>query len=249
MEHDLTLAAHRITLVPLALHHAPALLDLIDEGVWAGMTSPLPTTVADVEATIRTALTTPGRYAFAVLGTHESGRRRALSGQESTDVAAEQDATHAAAGLDAPGAPAGEDAPDVPAGQDATDATGAAENEHRTLRGTTSFYDVAPDQLRLEVGHTYYGRQWWGGPTNPACKLALLTHAFEVWGMYRVALRADSRNSRSIGAMRRLGAVSEGVLRGHRAAADGTRADTAYFSVLAPEWPAVRDGLLRRLEG
>jgi RimJ/RimL family protein N-acetyltransferase len=213
MEHDLTLAAHGITLVPLALDHAPALLDLIDEGVWAGMTSPLPRTVADVEATIRNALTTPGRYAFAVLGTHESGRPRALSGQDATDV------------------------------------PGGAEDEHRTLRGTTSFYDVTPDQLRLEVGHTYYGRQWWGGSTNPACKLALLTHAFEVWGMYRVALRADSRNSRSIGAMRRLGAVPEGVLRGHRSAADGTRADTAYFSVLAPEWPAVRDGLLRRLEG
>ena len=188
MEHELTLATHGVGLLPLALAHAPALLELIDEGLWAGMTTALPRTVADVEATVRAALATPGRYAFAVLG-----------------------------------------GPD-----------GA-------VRGTTSFYDVTPSQRRLEVGHTYYGRQWWGGPTNPACKLLLLTHAFDEWDMYRVALRADSRNARSIAAMRKLGALPEGILRGHRSAADGTRADTAYFSVLAPEWSAVRAGLLRRL--
>jgi len=87
-----------------------------------------------------------------------------------------------------------------------------------------------------------------GGPTNPACKLLLLEHAFEVWGMHRVALRADARNARSIAAMRKLGLVPEGMLRGHRVAADGSRGDTAYFSVLAPEWPAMRAGLLSRLE-
>ena len=87
-----------------------------------------------------------------------------------------------------------------------------------------------------------------GGPTNPACKLLLLEHAFEVWGMHRVALHADARNARSIAAMRKLGLVPEGMLRGHRVAADGSRGDTAYFSVLAPEWPAMRAGLLSRLE-
>lgn len=108
---------------------------------------------------------------------------------------------------------------------------------------------MTPAQQRCEIGHTFYGRHWWGGATNPACKLLLLTHAFEDWGMYRVALRCDARNARSLAAMRRLGAVPEGVLRGHRVAADGSRGDTAYLSVLAPEWPAVRDGLLRRFAG
>ncbi len=115
------------------------------------------------------------------------------------------------------------------------------------VRGTTSFYDVEPGQERCEIGHTYYGRAWWGGRTNPACKYLLLAHAFDAWGMYRVALRADARNSRSIAAIRKLGATAEGVLRGHRVSADGSRGDTAYFSVLAPEWPRVRDGLLARL--
>jgi RimJ/RimL family protein N-acetyltransferase len=63
-----------------------------------------------------------------------------------------------------------------------------------------------------------------------------------------LALRADARNARSCAAIERLGAVREGTLRGHRIAADGYRADTANFSVLAPEWPAVRDSLLARLD-
>jgi RimJ/RimL family protein N-acetyltransferase len=75
----------------------------------------------------------------------------------------------------------------------------------------------------------------------------MLGHAFDVWGCARVALRADTRNTRSVAAITRLGAVPEGVLRNHRLAPDGTRGDTAYFSILPAEWPGVRAGLLARL--
>lgn len=115
------------------------------------------------------------------------------------------------------------------------------------VRGTTSFYEVAAEAGRCDVGHTYYGRAWWGGRTNPACKLLLFTHAFEVWGMYRIGMRADVRNARSIAAMERLGCVREGVLRQHRLSADGTRQDTVVLSMLAPEWPAAKERLLERL--
>ena len=116
------------------------------------------------------------------------------------------------------------------------------------VRGQTTFYDVVLAQGRCEVGNTFYGRRWWGGSTNPAAKLAMLTHAFDRWGMHRVAFRADARNARSLAALARLGAVREGALRGHRLAADGTRQDSVYFSVLASEWPAVRSGLEGRLD-
>jgi N-acetyltransferase len=187
VQHTITLAGHGIRLSPLSAEHAPALLELIDAEMWAGMTTPVPSDVAGMDPVL--GLEAPERYGFAVLS-----------------------------------ADTGE------------------------VRGSTSFYDVVPSQQRCEIGFTFYGRQWWGGRTNPASKLLLLAHAFEVWGMHRVALRGDARNARSISAMRRLGAVPEGVLRGHRVAADGSRGDTAYFSILAPEWPAVRAGLLRRLE-
>lgn len=117
------------------------------------------------------------------------------------------------------------------------------------VRGSTSFYDWEPRVPRVEIGHTFYAPPWWGGTTNPACKLLLLTHAFDTWGCARVAFRADTRNTRSTGALTRLGAVPEGVLRNHRRAADGSLGDSAYFSVLPADWPAVRAGLLARLTG
>jgi RimJ/RimL family protein N-acetyltransferase len=116
-----------------------------------------------------------------------------------------------------------------------------------TLRGITTFYDHVASVPRVEIGHTHYGRRFWGGETNPASKLLLMTHAFEVWGVVRVALRCDAANERSAGAIRRLGATPEGVLRNHRRRHDGTVGDTAYFAVTEAEWPAVRAGLRARV--
>lgn len=119
--------------------------------------------------------------------------------------------------------------------------------EDGEVRGTTTLYDLVPAQGRVEIGSTWYARAFWGGRTNPATKLLLLGHAFDTLGLNRVALRCDARNLRSAAAIRRLGAVPEGVLRSHRVAADGTVGDTAYFSIVRGEWPDVRAGLEARL--
>jgi RimJ/RimL family protein N-acetyltransferase len=115
------------------------------------------------------------------------------------------------------------------------------------LRGITSFYDLAMSVPRVEVGHTQYGRAFWGGDTNPACKLLMLTHAFEVWRCVRVALRCDADNERSVRAILRLGGQREGILRNHRRRHDGTVADTAYFSITDAEWPMVAHRLRARV--
>ncbi|RFA13628.1 GNAT family N-acetyltransferase [Subtercola boreus] len=117
-----------------------------------------------------------------------------------------------------------------------------------TVRGTTSFYEYSAAQRRIEIGSTWYGREFWGGRTNPAAKRLLFGHAFDEFGVARVALRCDARNTRSAAAIQRLGAVPEGVLRSHRSSPDGSRGDTAYFSVLEAEWPNVRRGLDERLD-
>jgi RimJ/RimL family protein N-acetyltransferase len=121
------------------------------------------------------------------------------------------------------------------------------DDSDRRILGSTSLYDLSIPQRRVEIGSTWYGRESWGGRTNPAAKYLLFRHAFETLGLARVALRCDARNTRSAAAIRRLGAVPEGILRAHRVAADGSRGDTAYFSVLEEEWPAVAAGLLARL--
>ena len=115
--------------------------------------------------------------------------------------------------------------------------------------GSTSYLDVALRHRRLEIGSTWYRPDQWGTRVNPECKLLLLRHAFEVVGVNRVALVTDGINHRSQAAIAKLGAVREAVLRSHMIVEGGRVRDSVIFSILAAEWPAVREGLLRRLEG
>lgn len=114
-------------------------------------------------------------------------------------------------------------------------------------QGSTSYGDVDLDVAGLEVGWTWYAPVLWSTHVNPACKLLLLGHAFEELGAQRVTLKTDALNLRSRAAIARLGASYDGTLRHHRLRPDGTVRDSAFFSLLADEWPAARDGLMRRL--
>jgi RimJ/RimL family protein N-acetyltransferase len=113
--------------------------------------------------------------------------------------------------------------------------------------GSTSYLDVDLGVGGLEIGSTWYARPLWATRVNPACKLLLLGHAFDDLGAARVTLKTDGRNLRSQAAIRKLGCAYDGTLRHHKLRNDGTVRDTAYFSLLAAEWPLARDGLLARL--
>ena len=113
--------------------------------------------------------------------------------------------------------------------------------------GSSSYADVDLAVGGLEVGWTWYARSAWATRVNPASKLLLLGHAFDELGSGRVTLKTDARNERSRSAITRLGAQYDGTLRHHRLRADGTVRDSAYFPILAAEWPAVRAGLEARL--
>lgn len=121
------------------------------------------------------------------------------------------------------------------------------DDETGTVAGTTSLYDYVPEQSRVELGMTFFGRNYWGRNVNASSKLALLTFAFEELLVYRVTLRCDARNVRSAAAIEKLGATLDGVLRGYRRGHDGTRVDTRVYSLLEYEWPASRSGLVQRL--
>lgn len=92
-----------------------------------------------------------------------------------------------------------------------------------------------------EIGRTWLSAQAQGTGINTEAKLLMLRHAFEVWGVQRISLRADARNLRSRAAIERLGATPEGVRRAHSRGLDGVVRSTAFYSILAEEWPAVRD--------
>ncbi|MFE9249368.1 GNAT family N-acetyltransferase [Streptomyces sp. NPDC007088] len=117
-----------------------------------------------------------------------------------------------------------------------------------TVIGTTSLYDLDLDEGRTEAGTTWFDRSCWGGPYNTESKLLLFGHAFEELGLVRLALRTDHLNVRSQHALSALGLVREGTLRSHMRRGDGTRRDSVYYSVLAEEWPALRERLRARVE-
>jgi RimJ/RimL family protein N-acetyltransferase len=104
----------------------------------------------------------------------------------------------------------------------------------------------APDVV--EIGHA------WLVPAaqrtavfTASCHLMML-QAFDDWRVHRLVLKTDARNQRSRDAIARLGAHFEGILRAHLPAADGVVRDTAMFSIVRAEWPAVRmrlESLLR----
>jgi RimJ/RimL family protein N-acetyltransferase len=117
--------------------------------------------------------------------------------------------------------------------------------ELRWWRGRT-----VPDEV--EIGGSWLAADVQRTTTNTEAKLLLLTHAFDVWNVDRVALATDARNARSRAAIARLGATFEGVLRNHRPSKApgeiGTARNTALFSITADEWPAVRAALAERLD-
>jgi RimJ/RimL family protein N-acetyltransferase len=84
---------------------------------------------------------------------------------------------------------------------------------------------------------------------NTEAKRLMLGHAFESWGVRCVRLKTDARNARSRGAMERLGARFDGILRAHMPGVDGAVRDSAFYSLLREEWPALRQRLDARLSG
>jgi RimJ/RimL family protein N-acetyltransferase len=112
--------------------------------------------------------------------------------------------------------------------------------------GTTSWMTIRRQHGGLEIGWTFYRPDARGGPVNPEAKLLLLAAAFAA-GAVRVELMVDLRNLRSQAAVAKLGAQREGTLRRHKITWTGHVRDTAVFSVTDLDWPAVREGLERRL--
>lgn len=113
-------------------------------------------------------------------------------------------------------------------------------------RGMSSYLDVDNQHNSVEIGFTYYDPAVRGGVANPSAKRLMMAHAFES-GAQRVQYRVDAANARSRAAVLKLGAVQEGILRNDKVTWTGRIRSTVVFSILAEEWPAVRDRLDERI--
>jgi RimJ/RimL family protein N-acetyltransferase len=115
--------------------------------------------------------------------------------------------------------------------------------------GSTRFYDIQLPFRTLQLGYTWYGKDFRGTGLNKHCKFLLLQFAFETLGMERVEFRADNNNQRSIAAMKSIGCKVEGVLRNHMPTfGSEARRDSIILSILRDEWfEEVKDHLKAKL--
>lgn len=115
--------------------------------------------------------------------------------------------------------------------------------------GSTRFYDIQLPFKTLQLGYTWYGKDFRGTGLNKHCKFLLLQFAFETLGMERVEFRADNNNQRSIAAMKSIGCTVEGVLRNHMPTfGSEARRDSIILSILYHEWfDEVKDNLKAKL--
>ena len=115
--------------------------------------------------------------------------------------------------------------------------------------GSTRYYDIQVDFQTLQLGYTWYGKEFQGTGLNKNCKYLLLEFAFEKWKMERVEFRADNENERSIAAMKSIGCKVDGILRSNMPKREGGRRDSIVLSILRHEWETeVKEMLGKKIE-
>ena len=119
----------------------------------------------------------------------------------------------------------------------------AVDNGTGKAVGMTTYMNAEPAHRRLEIGSTWYRKAVQRTDFNTRCKLLLLTHAFERLDCIAVEFRTHFFNRASRRGIERLGAKMDGILRSHQIGANGVLRDTVVYSIIAGEWPAVKQHL------
>ncbi|MBC7863599.1 MAG: GNAT family N-acetyltransferase [Bacteroidia bacterium] len=119
------------------------------------------------------------------------------------------------------------------------------DKKENAFAGSTSFGMISNKDDKLHIGWTWIGKKFQRTGLNRNCKLLLLTYAFEELKCHRVDFQTDERNTVSRTAIEKLGATFEGILREDILMTDGFRRSSVYYSILASEWPKIKNKLLR----
>jgi RimJ/RimL family protein N-acetyltransferase len=120
--------------------------------------------------------------------------------------------------------------------------------EPAELVGCTRFLDLDLHNRSTELGNTWLTAPYRGTRINTEAKLLQLTYAFETLDLLRVSFKTHIANQRSQAAIRAIGGIYEGTFRNHLLMPDGSQRDSAWFSIIARDWPDVKDMLCRRLK-
>jgi len=109
--------------------------------------------------------------------------------------------------------------------------------------GSSRYLNIVLDHRRLEIGWTWVAPAWQRRGANREAKLLMLQHAFDALGCMRVEFKTDANNEKSRAALLGIGATFEGIFRRHMVMPDGRIRNSAYYSIVDTEWPAVRESL------
>lgn len=115
--------------------------------------------------------------------------------------------------------------------------------------GSSRFYDIQRKHNTIQLGYTWYGKEFQGTGLNKNCKFLLLEFAFDTLGFDRLEFQADKNNARSIAAMKSIGCLEEGTLRSHLLRPDGSRRDSIVLGILRGEWQnRVKEELQQKIQ-
>lgn len=115
------------------------------------------------------------------------------------------------------------------------------------IAASSSYGNLSEYDKCVEIGWSYVGKKFWGTHINPHMKYHMLRYAFEEMDMNRVEFKTDDANPRSGRALLKIGCKKEGVLRSKNLLHNGRMRNTAYYSILANEWPNVKETVFAKL--
>jgi len=119
------------------------------------------------------------------------------------------------------------------------------DKQQNQYAGCTRYANISFPDKRLEIGWTWYHPALQRSGINKATKILLLSFGFDQLNLNRIELKTSLLNLKSQGAMLKIGAVKEGVLRRHSINEDGLVRDTVYFSFIATEWSQVKKNIFK----
>lgn len=120
-------------------------------------------------------------------------------------------------------------------------------NRENKLLGSTRFLDLQPENMKLEIGWTWLHPDYWKTPVNLESKILLLTFCFEKLSAVRVQFKTDERNIRSRKAIEKIGGVYEGVFRNDMLRQNGSKRNSAYYSIIDEDWIELKSKLINEL--
>ena len=115
------------------------------------------------------------------------------------------------------------------------------------VTGWITLMDIQPKNAAIELGNIWFGPAMQRTKAATEAMFLLLKLAADDLGYRRLLWKCNALNAPSRRAAARLGFTYEGTLRAHLVV-KGRLRDSAYFSILADEWPARRDKILAWLD-